>query len=145
MKTVSDVLAHKGEAVFWIDPLESVYQALKMMHEHDVGALLVMIDGYLVGIVSERDYARKVILDRKASKHTRVSEIMTREVIRVTREDTVAHCLALMKQHHIRHLPVVEEARVLGILSLRDLFLEVIDERLNAEEHPDAETPPGVC
>lgn len=130
MKTVADVLAHKGEAVFWIDPLESVYEALKMMHDRDVGALLVMIDGYLVGIVSERDYARKVILDRKASKTTRVSEIMTRDVVRVGRADTIDACLALMKQHHIRHLPVVEEGKVLGMLSLRDLFIEVIDERI---------------
>jgi CBS domain-containing protein len=132
MKTVADVLAHKGEAVFWIDPLESVYEALKMMHDQDVGALLVMIDGYLVGVVSERDYARKVILDRKASKTTRVSEIMTRDVVRVDRSDTIDRCLALMKQHHIRHLPVVEEGKVLGMLSLRDLFIEVIDERIAA-------------
>jgi CBS domain-containing protein len=132
MKTVADVLSHKGEAVFWIDPLESVYQALKMMHERDVGALLVMIDGYLVGIVSERDYARKVILDRKASKRTRVSEIMTREVVKVTRNDSIDHCLRLMKQHHIRHLPVVEEAKVLGMLSLRDLFIEVIEEYVDS-------------
>lgn len=136
VKTVADVLAHKGEAVYWIDPLESVYQALKMMHDHDVGALLVMIDGYLVGVVSERDYARKVILDHKTSERTRVSEIMTRDVVTVTRADTIDHCLSLMKRHHIRHLPVAEEARVLGMLSLRDLFIEVIDERFAA--HGDA-------
>lgn len=134
MKTVADVLSHKGEAVFWIDPLESVYQALKTMHDHDVGALLVMIDGYLVGIVSERDYARKVILNQKVAEHTRVSEIMTRDVIRVTREDTIDTCLRLMKRHHIRHLPVVEEAKVLGMLSLRDLFIEVIEERIGATD-----------
>jgi signal-transduction protein with cAMP-binding, CBS, and nucleotidyltransferase domain len=137
MKSVADVLAHKGEAVYWIDPLESVFEALKMMHQHDVGALLVMIDGYLVGIVSERDYARKVILDHKASKHTRVSEIMTRDVVQVTRADTVECCLSLMKRHHIRHLPVLEEAQVLGMVSLRDLFLEAIEERVDgSREHP---------
>lgn len=138
MKTVADVLSHKGEAVFWIDPLESVFQALKMMHDHDVGALLVMIDGYLVGIVSERDYARKVILDHKASERTRVSEIMTRDVIRVTREDSIDQCLRLMKRHHIRHLPVVEEAKVLGMLSLRDLFIEVIEERVAADDESES-------
>ncbi|MEQ8858837.1 MAG: CBS domain-containing protein [Pseudomonadales bacterium] len=138
MKTVADVLSHKGEAVFWIDPLESVYEALKMMHDRDVGALLVMIDGYLVGIVSERDYARKVILNQKASEHTRVSEIMTRDVIHVSREETIDRCLRLMKRHHIRHLPVVEEAKVLGMLSLRDLFIEVIEERIGATDD-DAE------
>lgn len=139
MKTVADVLSHKGEAVFWIDPLESVYEALKMMHERDVGALLVMIDGYLVGIVSERDYARKVILNQKVAEQTRVSEIMTRDVIRVTREDTIDQCLRLMKRHHIRHLPVVEEAKVLGMLSLRDLFIEVIEERVGpVDADPEA-------
>ncbi len=138
MKTVADVLSHKGEAVFWIDPLESVYQALKMMHDHDVGALLVMIDGYLVGIVSERDYARKVILNQKASEHTRVSEIMTRDVIRVSREDTIDECLRIMKRHHIRHLPVVEEAKVLGMLSLRDLFIEVIEEKIGAADDSES-------
>ncbi len=138
MKTVADVLSHKGEAVFWIDPLESVYQALRMMHDHDVGALLVMIDGYLVGIVSERDYARKVILNQKASEHTRVSEIMTRDVIRVSREDTIDECLRIMKRHHIRHLPVVEEAKVLGMLSLRDLFIEVIEEKIGAADDSES-------
>jgi CBS domain-containing protein len=130
MKTVADVLAHKGAEVVWIDPLDSVFEALKLMHERDIGALLVMIDGYLVGIVSERDYVRKVILDRKASERTRVSEIMTRDVVKVTRADTIDYCLRLMKQHHIRHLPVSEEGQVLGMLSLRDLFIEVIEERV---------------
>lgn len=132
MRTVADVLDHKGDEVHWIEPLESVYQALRMMHDYNVGALLVMVDGYLVGIVSERDYARKVILDNKASKTTRVSEIMSRDVVQVNPRDTVAHCLDLMKQYHIRHLPVVEEAQVLGMLSLRDLFMETIDELTSA-------------
>jgi CBS domain-containing protein len=140
MKTAGDVLDHKGATVHWIDPLESVFEALKMMHQHNVGALLVMIDGYLVGIVSERDYARKVILDHKASKQTRVSEIMSRDVVSVTRADTIDRCIDLMKRHHIRHLPVVEEARAIGILSLRDLFLEAIEENLGSGDG-DGATP----
>ncbi|MBX3705437.1 MAG: CBS domain-containing protein [Pseudomonadales bacterium] len=127
MRTVADILTDKGREAYWIDPLASVFDALQMMHDHNVGALLVMIEGYLVGIVSERDYVRKVILDHRTSKRTRVSEIMTREVIRVTTTDTVHHCIDLMREHRFRHLPVVEEGKVLGILSLRDLFLEAIE------------------
>jgi signal-transduction protein with cAMP-binding, CBS, and nucleotidyltransferase domain len=127
---VADLLEErKSEAVVWIEPLASVYDALKMMNERNVGALLVQIDDYLVGIVSERDYVRKVILDSHASKTTKVSQIMTRDVVTVTREDTVVHCVALMRKHHVRHLPVVEKGRAVGMISLRDLFLDVIHEK----------------
>lgn len=129
MKTAQDVLAHKGSSVHFIEPLESVHDALQMMHDKNVGALLVMIDEYLVGIVSERDYVRKVILDHKASKQTKVSEIMTRDVVSVAPETDIQTCINLMKAHHIRHLPVVTEGKVRGILSLRDLFMEYIEEQ----------------
>jgi len=129
MKTAQDVLDHKGSSVYFIEPLESVYDALHMMHDKNVGALLVMIEEYLVGIVSERDYVRKVILDHKASKLTKVSEIMTRDVVAVTPETDIQSCINLMRAHHIRHLPVVTEGKVNGILSLRDLFLEYIEEK----------------
>lgn len=129
MKTAQQILDDKGNRVYFVDPLASVHEALYLMHEKNVGALLVMIDEYLVGIVSERDYVRKVILDHKASKQTKVSEIMTRDVIKVAPEDHIDTCIALMKKHHIRHLPVVEEGKVRGILSLRDLFLQFIDEQ----------------
>lgn len=135
MRTIRDVLSHKENTVIWIDPLDSVFQALKMMHDNDVGALLVMIDENLVGIVSERDYARKVILDHKASKNTKVSEIMTRDVIHVATDATIQECIGLMKDHHIRHLPVLEDGVVEGIISLRDLFLETIDEYTHGHEH----------
>jgi CBS domain-containing protein len=100
-----------------------------MMADREVGALLVMIDGQLVGIISERDYARKVILEDKNSKQTRVSEIMTRNVITVTSEDHIEDCVVLMKQHHIRHLPVIDAGIVAGVVSLRDLFTTIIDEQ----------------
>jgi CBS domain-containing protein len=90
----------------------------------------VQIDDYLVGILSERDYIRNVILDIHAGKQTKVSEIMTRDVVTVTREDTVVHCIALTKKHHTRHLPVVEEGKAIGMISLRDLFLDVIHEKI---------------
>lgn len=138
MHTVADLLEErKGQDVVWIDPLACVYDALKMMNERNVGALLVQIDDYLVGIVSERDYVRKVILDTHEAKKLKVSEIMTRDVISVSLQDTVVHCVALMKKHHVRHLPVVEEGKAVGIVSLRDLFLDVIHEKF--EEHGIAE------
>ena len=127
MRTVKDVLDLKGHSVLWIDPLESVFTAAKMMRDHKVGALLVQIDGYIVGIVSERDYVTKVILDHKASQKTHVSEIMTRDVVSVTRADTEQRCVDLMSEHHVRHLPVVEDGKAIGMLSLRDVLLDVIE------------------
>jgi CBS domain-containing protein len=126
---VADVLAEERQKPVWIEPLASVFDALALMNERNVGALLVQIDDYLVGIVSERDYVRKVILDSHACKQTKVSEIMTREVITVSPEDTVVHCIALMRKNHVRHLPVVVAGKAIGMISLRDLFLDVIHEK----------------
>ena len=129
MKTVRYVLQHKVDYFFSIGPIETVYEAIAMMADRHVGALPVMLDGQMVGIVSERDYARKVILEDKSSKQTRVSEIMTRDVISVTPHHHVDDCVGLMTKHHIRHLPVIEEGVVVGMLSTRDLFSEIIDEQ----------------
>ena len=130
MKTVIDVMRHKGgDEVHSIVPIASVYEAIEKMAQRHVGALPVLQEGRLVGIISERDYARKVILKDKSSKHTRVSEIMTREVIRVAPSDRVEACIEKMKQHHIRHLVVEQDGTVVGMLSLRDLFTEVIAEQ----------------
>ncbi len=128
MKTVRDILDQKAKPVVCIEPLESVFEAAHLMEQHNVGALMVLIDEYLVGIVTERDYVRKVILDHKTSKETKISEIMTRDVVKVAPETTAEECIALMKAHHIRHLPVCVEGKVIGIVSLRDLFLETIQE-----------------
>ncbi len=127
MRQVGDILDDKSEELVWISPLESVFDALTLMNERNIGAVLVQIDGYLVGILTERDYMRKVILDIHASKQTKVSEVMSRDVITVTRDDTIVHCIALTKKHHVRHLPVVEEGKAIGMISLRDLFLESIE------------------
>lgn len=130
MKTVSDVLNHTGATdVHWVPPIATVYDAIQIMSDRQVGALPVIQDQSLVGIISERDYARKVILKDKSSKTTRVSEIMTPEVVTVSRHQRIEECIALMKRHHIRHLVVVEEGRVAGMLSLRDLFNEIIDDQ----------------
>ena len=117
MKTVHDLLQHKQrlrgddapERVHGIAPIASVFEAIAMMSDRHVGALPVMIDDKLVGIISERDYARKVILKDKSSKTTRVSEVMTRDVITVDQHDQISHCVSLMTKHHIRHLVVVDE------------------------------------
>ncbi len=127
MRHVGDILDDKSEEVVWISPLGSVFDAVTMMIELDIGAVLVLIEGYLVGILTERDYMRKVILDIHAAKQTKVSEVMSPDVITVTRDDTIVHCIALTKKHHTRHLPVVEEGKAVGMISLRDLFLEAID------------------
>ncbi len=130
MRHVSDILEDKSEDVIWVGPLESVFDALKIMNDRDIGAVLVQIEDYLVGILSERDYMRKVILDIHASKQTKVSEVMTRDVVTVSPDDTIRHCIALTKKHHVRHLPVVVEGRAIGMISLRDLFLDVIQEKV---------------
>ncbi len=130
VRHVGDILQEKSEELVWIGPLESVFDALKLMNEKDVGSVVVQIDGYLVGILSERDYVRKVILDIHASQKTKVSEVMTRDVVTVTREDTIVHCIALTHKHHVRHLPVVEEGKAIGMISLRDLFLDVIHHKV---------------
>ena len=127
MRLVRDVLEEKSRPVQWIEPLASVYEALEKMNEENIGSLLVQIEGYIVGILSERDYVRRVILDQRASRKTKVSEVMTRDVVTVTRDDSVMHCIQLMKEHGFRHLPVVEAGKPLGILSLRDLFVDVIE------------------
>ena len=130
MRQVADILDDKSEELVWIGPLESVFDALTLMNEKDVGAVLVQIEDYLVGILSERDYMRNVILDMHASKKTKVSEVMTRDLVTVTPEDSIVHCIALTKKHHVRHLPVVTAGKAVGMISLRDLFLDVIEEKV---------------
>jgi signal-transduction protein with cAMP-binding, CBS, and nucleotidyltransferase domain len=127
LRCVGDILDEKSEELIWIEPLKPVFDALRLMQAHNVGAVLVQIDGYLVGILAERDYMQNVILDIHASKQTKVSEVMSRDVITVTRDDTIEHCIALAKKHHISHLPVVEVGKAIGMISLRDLFLEAIE------------------
>ena len=129
MKTVHEVLAHKDNRIRSVHPEDSVYDAIRSMADHEVGALLVMVDADLMGIISERDYARKVILLDKASKHTLVAEIMTRKVIAASPHDRVSDCVAKMKKHHIRHLPVIDRGAVIGMLSLRDLFSSIIEDQ----------------
>ncbi|MCY4657832.1 MAG: CBS domain-containing protein [Gammaproteobacteria bacterium] len=135
MKTVKEVLAHKDQSgVVSVAPITTVYDTIQLMSEHHIGAVPVILEGKLVGIMSERDYARKVILKDKSSKATRVSEIMTQNVITVDPEDRVDMCVRSMRDHHIRHLIVLQEGEVVGVLSLRDLFSEIIAEQADTIE-----------
>ncbi|MCW5602951.1 MAG: CBS domain-containing protein [Burkholderiales bacterium] len=130
MNTVSQLLKGKGNAIFSISPDASVFDALRMMAEKDIGALLVTTaDGRLAGILSERDYARKIILHGKSSHDVPVREIMTGKVVTVRPGQTVDDCMALVTQKRIRHLPVLDGDRLVGVLSIGDLVKAVIAEQ----------------
>ncbi|MGP1678930.1 MAG: CBS domain-containing protein [Giesbergeria sp.] len=129
MKTVAQMLKLKPAGVVSIRPDVPVLDALKLLADKDVGAVLVMDGARLVGIVSERDYARKVALKGKSSSAMLVSEIMTKEVICVTANQTNDECMALMTGKRLRHLPVIENGRVLGVLSIGDLVKDAISEQ----------------
>jgi CBS domain-containing protein len=129
MKNVARLLDEKGTDVWTIGPDASVYTALEVMAERAVGALVVVEGDRPVGIISERDYARKVILLDRGSRDTLVAEIMTAELETVTRQATTNDCMALMTERRIRHLPVVEDGRLIGIISIGDVVLAVIGEQ----------------
>ena len=135
MRLVKHLLEGKGSAIFSIEPNKPVLEAIRMMADRTVGALLVMEGTQLVGIVSERDYARKVILKGRGSAETAVSEIMTTSVITVAPGDSVNHCMKLMTERRVRHLPVIENGRVIGMLSIGDLVKAVIDDQAEQLEH----------
>lgn len=127
LDTVSAVLKQKGGEIWFIDPDATVYEAIEMMAEKGIGALLVMRDGKLVGVISERDYARKVILQGRSSRETRVKEIMSAPAITVPPDCTVDDGMRVMTEHRIRHLPIVNaDGTVVGIASIGDLVKWII-------------------
>lgn len=129
MKTAQEVLNQKGRDVFSIGPDDSVLEALRVMAAHEVGALPVLQGERLVGLISERDYARRVILLDRSSHNTLVHEIMMRRVVYVELEHTVDECMALMTDKRVRHLPVLKHDRLVGMLSIGDLVKAIIDEQ----------------
>jgi CBS domain-containing protein len=129
MKTIRQVLGAKGHTVFTIGPDAKVYEALQQLAEHDVGALVVTEEGEVVGLVSERDCARKLVLLGRLARETPVRDIMSKEVICVDSKQTVDGCMALMSEKRVRHLPVLENGQLAGIISIGDVVKAIIEDR----------------
>jgi len=127
MRTVKDILRAKGSKVYSIAPDATVYEALKRMATKNVGAMLVFEGTELVGLISERDYSRKTILKGRLSKETAVREIMTNEMVSVHPDDDIEECMDLFTDKHVRHLPVIEKGKVVGIVSIGDIVKSIID------------------
>ena len=136
--TIGSLIGNKGGQVWSLEPAASVYDAIAMMAEKQVGALAIIERGKLLGIVSERDYARKVILKGKSSKETPVTEIMSSPVITVTPTHTVGECMRIITEKRFRHLPVVEGERVVAMVSIGDLVNWVISEQQETINHLEA-------
>ena len=124
--SIGQLLKAKGKNVWSITPQATAYEALQIMSEKDVGALLVIDKGKLVGIFSERDYARKVILKGKSSKNTSVDELMSRELFNMEPRNTIIECMELMTNKHIRHVPIIEYEKLVGIVTIGDVVNEII-------------------
>jgi CBS domain-containing protein len=133
--TVEEILQYKGREVWTISPKATVLEALKIMAEKDVGALVVVQDDKVVGIISERDYARKVVLRGRTSINTPVKDIMTDKVYYVTPKTTVAECQALFTEYNVRHLPVIDNGKLVGIVSIGDVVKAVIDDQADTISH----------
>jgi CBS domain-containing protein len=129
MKTVQDLLKSRSNEIFTINSSQTVYQALMLMAERNVGALLVMEEKKLVGVISERDYARKVILHGASSLETPVKKIMSERIISVTPQHDLEECMNIMSEKHIRHLPVMDQDELVGLLSIGDLVKVALEQK----------------
>jgi CBS domain-containing protein len=123
---IGEILSYKGTTVWCISPDATVYEAVQLMADKNVGAVLVTENDKLVGIISERDYTRKVVLKGKSSRTATVKEILSRDIVNVTPSHTVEECMRLMTDHHVRHLPVLEDDKIVGIVSIGDLVNWII-------------------
>jgi CBS domain-containing protein len=132
---VAAVLATKGHQVYAVPPNTMVFEALEEMARHNIGALVVLQDDRLLGIFSERDYARSVALQGRASRETRVLDVMSDRLVTVASDTTIAECMQLMTDRRIRHLPVVEQGRVVGIISIGDVVNFIIDAQRDTIHH----------
>jgi CBS domain-containing protein len=147
MKTlipVSSLLHHKGSTVWQVAPEATVFDAIKLMAEKNIGALPVISHGMLIGIFTERDYTRKIALQGKTSRDTRVQEVLSGEIICVTPNDSVEDCMKLMTDHRIRHLPVMQDDHLLGIISIGDLVNWIISSQNSAIEQMEQYIAGGV-
>jgi len=135
MKLVKDILISKGYEIWSVKPSDTVFDAVKLMADKSIGSLLVMNGDMLVGIVTERDYARKVILEGKSSKDSSVKEVMNSKVLCVSPDQTVDECMALMTDKRVRHLPVLDHKHAVGIISIGDLVNAVISEQQILIDH----------
>ena len=129
MTTIAQLLNTKGNQIWSVEPKATIFEALEIMSEKEIGALLVMVDGKLTGIFSERDYARKVILKGKSSKETQVGELMTKKVFYIDSQKTINDCMAMMTAKRIRHVPVIEDNQVVGIVTIGDVVNQIISEQ----------------
>ena len=129
MNTVKELLREKGSAVWTITPKATVYAALELMAQKNIGALVVIEGGNVVGVFTERDYARKVVLKGRSSKTTTVAELMITDVLYVSPEDTIENCMALMTDKRLRHLPVMENSQLAGLISIGDIVRAIISDR----------------
>jgi CBS domain-containing protein len=135
MGKVKDILRFKGNNVYSVEPTIMVIQAIELMCERNIGGLLIVENGHLKGIFTERDYARKLILKGKSSKNTPISELMTKNPFTVTPNNSIEDCMDLMTVKHIRHLPVVEGDELVGVISIGDVVKHIIEEQKNIIEH----------
>ncbi len=145
MDTVHDLLGAKPPVVWTVEPDTSVYDALQLMADKDIGAVLVLENGTLVGIFSERDYARKVVLRGKTSRETTVGELMTRVLFYVTPRQTIEECLALMTEKRVRHLPVLDGTRLVGVVSIGDVGKAIISEQRTTIHHLESYITGGTA
>ena len=129
MTTIAQLLNTKGDQIWSVEPKATIFEALEIMSEKEIGALLVMEDGKLTGIFSERDYARKVILKGKSSKETQVGELMTKKVFYIDSQKTINDCMAMMTAKRIRHIPVIDDNQVMGIVTIGDVVNQIISEQ----------------
>ncbi len=135
MVLVENLLDTKGKTVWQINPEASVYAAIKLMDEKGIGALAVTQHDKLVGIVSERDYARKVILKGKTSQETKIEDIMTKDVLYTFPKQSIDDCMVVMTKHHIRHMPVIENKKLVGVITLGDVVKAIIEEQQIKIDH----------
>ncbi len=135
MKTVHSILAQKPKVIFAVTKESSVYDCLQLMMEKNISALLIMNDNVLEGIFTERDYARKIVLQGRTSKTTTIEEVMTKSPISITPSESVEKCMKLMTENHFRHLPVSDNGIIIGMVSIGDILKHMVEEQKNTIEH----------